>query len=221
MPVPWWGNTWWCSGPSHISYLVVKLCICYFQWMYLVQKRSFIPLQVVFRSTSAMVYIFIQMSCEMWDFDIYGTWLTGLPGCEWQELSFLSVLWNCCYDVFLPPLENWNVLLLAQTLLWSVPWCPLRLLFVVPCLSLLWYSTVFLSLTYSLGSYISVINSWGPTDYKHRKGFLWMWTCLVMRAEASLYESWNQKWIEVLCKEGLNVLYFAWFWLSQDGKTLF
>ncbi|XP_033693160.1 GATOR1 complex protein DEPDC5 isoform X10 [Tursiops truncatus] len=28
--------------------------------------------QVVFRSTSAMVYIFIQMSCEMWDFDIYG-----------------------------------------------------------------------------------------------------------------------------------------------------
>lgn len=106
MPVPWWGNTWWCSGPSHISYMVVKLCICYFQWMYLVQKRSFIPLQVVFRSTSAMVYIFIQMSCEMWDFDIYGTWLTGLPDCEWQELSFLSVLWNCCYDVFLPPLEN-------------------------------------------------------------------------------------------------------------------
>lgn len=29
-------------------------------------------IQVVFRSTSAMVYIFIQMSCEMWDFDIYG-----------------------------------------------------------------------------------------------------------------------------------------------------
>lgn len=28
--------------------------------------------QVVFRSTSAMVYIFIQMSCEMWTFDIYG-----------------------------------------------------------------------------------------------------------------------------------------------------
>lgn len=28
--------------------------------------------QVVFRSTSAMVYIFIQMSSEMWDFDIYG-----------------------------------------------------------------------------------------------------------------------------------------------------
>uniref|UniRef100_A0A8C3D056 GATOR1 complex protein DEPDC5 n=1 Tax=Cairina moschata TaxID=8855 RepID=A0A8C3D056_CAIMO len=29
--------------------------------------------RVVFRSTSAMVYIFIQMSCEMWDFDIYVT----------------------------------------------------------------------------------------------------------------------------------------------------
>ncbi|XP_023561638.1 GATOR complex protein DEPDC5 isoform X5 [Octodon degus] len=28
--------------------------------------------RVVFRSTSAMVYIFIQMSCEMWHFDIYG-----------------------------------------------------------------------------------------------------------------------------------------------------
>ncbi|XP_028328449.1 GATOR complex protein DEPDC5 isoform X2 [Gouania willdenowi] len=28
--------------------------------------------RVVFRSTSAMVYIFIQMSCEMWDFDFYG-----------------------------------------------------------------------------------------------------------------------------------------------------
>ncbi|XP_053738521.1 GATOR complex protein DEPDC5 isoform X1 [Synchiropus splendidus] len=28
--------------------------------------------RVVFRSTSANVYIFIQMSCEMWDFDIYG-----------------------------------------------------------------------------------------------------------------------------------------------------
>ncbi|CAL8347051.1 unnamed protein product [Merluccius merluccius] len=28
--------------------------------------------RVVFRSTSAMVYIFIQMSSEMWDFDVYG-----------------------------------------------------------------------------------------------------------------------------------------------------
>ncbi|XP_018117231.1 GATOR complex protein DEPDC5 isoform X9 [Xenopus laevis] len=28
--------------------------------------------RVVFRSTSAMVYIFIQMSSELWDFDIYG-----------------------------------------------------------------------------------------------------------------------------------------------------
>uniref|UniRef100_A0A8C3FWQ7 GATOR1 complex protein DEPDC5 n=1 Tax=Chrysemys picta bellii TaxID=8478 RepID=A0A8C3FWQ7_CHRPI len=35
---------------------------------YVTQKVEF----VVFRSTSAMVYIFIQMSCEMWDFDIYG-----------------------------------------------------------------------------------------------------------------------------------------------------
>ena len=28
--------------------------------------------RVVFPSTSAMVYIFIQMSCEMWNFYIYG-----------------------------------------------------------------------------------------------------------------------------------------------------
>ena len=27
---------------------------------------------VVFRSTTAMVYLFIQMSSEMWDFDMYG-----------------------------------------------------------------------------------------------------------------------------------------------------
>lgn len=32
----------------------------------------FVLAQVVFRSTSAMVYIFLQMSSEMWDFDIYG-----------------------------------------------------------------------------------------------------------------------------------------------------
>lgn len=28
--------------------------------------------KVVFRSSTAMVYIFLQMSSEMWDFDIYG-----------------------------------------------------------------------------------------------------------------------------------------------------
>jgi hypothetical protein len=28
--------------------------------------------QVVFRSSTAVVQIFIQMSSEMWDFDIYG-----------------------------------------------------------------------------------------------------------------------------------------------------
>nr|XP_015221430.1 PREDICTED: DEP domain-containing protein 5-like [Lepisosteus oculatus] len=36
--------------------------------------------RVVFRSTSAMVYIFIQMSCEMWDFDIYGEVPRGSAG---------------------------------------------------------------------------------------------------------------------------------------------
>lgn len=28
--------------------------------------------QVVFRSSTSMVYLFIQMSSEMWDFDIHG-----------------------------------------------------------------------------------------------------------------------------------------------------
>ena len=28
--------------------------------------------KVVFRSTTAMLYLFIQMSSEMWDFDMYG-----------------------------------------------------------------------------------------------------------------------------------------------------
>ncbi|XP_013208799.1 GATOR complex protein DEPDC5 [Microtus ochrogaster] len=42
--------------------------------------------RVVFRSTSAMVYIFIQMSCEMWDFDIYA------PICIQKEK-------NCSHEV--------------------------------------------------------------------------------------------------------------------------
>jgi hypothetical protein len=28
--------------------------------------------QIVFRSSTSMVYLFIQMSSEMWEFDIYG-----------------------------------------------------------------------------------------------------------------------------------------------------
>ncbi|XP_057684486.1 GATOR complex protein DEPDC5 isoform X1 [Corythoichthys intestinalis] len=56
--------------------------------------------RVVFRSTSAMVYIFIQMSCEMWDFDIYGDlyfekavngFLSDLFG-KWKEK-------NCNHEV--------------------------------------------------------------------------------------------------------------------------
>nr|XP_061792421.1 GATOR1 complex protein DEPDC5-like isoform X1 [Nerophis lumbriciformis] len=56
--------------------------------------------RVVFRSTSAMVYILIQMSCEMWDFDIYGDlyfekavngFLSDLFG-KWKEK-------NCTHEV--------------------------------------------------------------------------------------------------------------------------
>ena len=37
-------------------------------------KKDFdnIIVKVVFRSTTAMVYLFIQMSTEMWHFDMYG-----------------------------------------------------------------------------------------------------------------------------------------------------
>jgi len=29
-------------------------------------------MQVIFRSSTSMVYLFVQMSSEMWDFDIHG-----------------------------------------------------------------------------------------------------------------------------------------------------
>ncbi|XP_034743802.1 GATOR complex protein DEPDC5 isoform X10 [Etheostoma cragini] len=56
--------------------------------------------RVVFRSTSAMVYIFIQMSCEMWDFDIYGDlYFEKAVNCF---LSDLFAKWkekNCSHEV--------------------------------------------------------------------------------------------------------------------------
>lgn len=39
--------------------------------LYLYYKKKS-DLQVVFRSSTSMVYLFIQMSTEMWDFDIHG-----------------------------------------------------------------------------------------------------------------------------------------------------
>ncbi|CAL8237757.1 unnamed protein product [Boreogadus saida] len=56
--------------------------------------------RVVFRSTSAMVYIFIQMSSEMWDFDIYGDlyFAKAVNG----FLSDLFAKWkekNCSHEV--------------------------------------------------------------------------------------------------------------------------
>lgn len=47
------------KSPTELYPYIFFVCVC-------------LVTQVVFRSTSAMVYIFIQMSCEMWDFDIYG-----------------------------------------------------------------------------------------------------------------------------------------------------
>lgn len=64
--VYWWGHSGKNSGHA-------ALLICYVSLFqhYLFLLNAFFA-QVVFRSTSAMVYIFIQMSSEMWDFDIYG-----------------------------------------------------------------------------------------------------------------------------------------------------
>lgn len=42
--------------------------------MYVNRKKmtNLLLLQVVFRSSTSMVYLFLQMSSEMWDFDIHG-----------------------------------------------------------------------------------------------------------------------------------------------------
>ncbi|KAM4649043.1 GATOR1 complex protein DEPDC5 isoform 10-T12 [Amazona ochrocephala] len=61
--------------------------------------------RVVFRSTSAMVYIFIQMSCEMWDFDIYDVYFAGDLYFEKAVNGFLADLFtkwkekNCSHEV--------------------------------------------------------------------------------------------------------------------------
>uniref|UniRef100_A0A8B9LSW1 DEP domain containing 5, GATOR1 subcomplex subunit n=1 Tax=Astyanax mexicanus TaxID=7994 RepID=A0A8B9LSW1_ASTMX len=92
--------------------------------------------RVVFRSTSAMVYIFIQMSCEMWDFDIYGDlyfekavngflsdlfakWKFGLMACDHPSSSslysrgfqFLELLITFCslYSLSFSQLHNRTV----------------------------------------------------------------------------------------------------------------
>lgn len=65
-----WVYQWGHSGKNGVH---AALLICYISLFqhYLFLFNAFFA-QVVFRSTSAMVYIFIQMSSEMWDFDIYG-----------------------------------------------------------------------------------------------------------------------------------------------------
>uniref|UniRef100_A0A8C7TYD6 DEP domain containing 5, GATOR1 subcomplex subunit n=1 Tax=Oncorhynchus mykiss TaxID=8022 RepID=A0A8C7TYD6_ONCMY len=50
--------------------------------------------RVVFRSTSAMVYIFIQMSCEMWDFDIYGVGIERYCSHEVTVVLFSRTFYN-------------------------------------------------------------------------------------------------------------------------------
>lgn len=72
----------------HTAHIVPTLQPCYLS---LFSNLSFLLLiQVVFRSTSAMVYIFIQMSCEMWDFDIYG-----------ESLSYMFIIvFRClCHSI--------------------------------------------------------------------------------------------------------------------------
>ena len=59
-------------------------------------------LQVVFRSTTAMVYLFIQMSSEMWHFDMYGDlyFEKAVNGFlyemfyKWKKTGELKRIWN-------------------------------------------------------------------------------------------------------------------------------
>lgn len=77
--------------------------------------------KIVFRSSTAMVYIFLQMSSEMWDFDIYGDLyfekavngflsdlfmigketvvITKLPLCCFLELSMKLTVWKSFLNI--------------------------------------------------------------------------------------------------------------------------
>ena len=54
--------------------------------------------KVVFRSPTAMVYLFIQMSSEMWQFDVHGELFFEkavdgfLSGTEWEKLTHTYLL---------------------------------------------------------------------------------------------------------------------------------
>lgn len=42
--------------------------------------------KVVFRSPTAMIYLFIQMSSEMWEFDAKGKWARILTSARWHDV---------------------------------------------------------------------------------------------------------------------------------------
>lgn len=46
--------------------------ISFESWYFPVDHILCLAAQVVYRSSTSMVYLFIQMSSEMWDFDLYG-----------------------------------------------------------------------------------------------------------------------------------------------------
>lgn len=54
--------------------------------------------KIVFRSSTSMVYLFIQMSSEMWDFDIHGDlyFEKAVNG----FLADLFAKWKVCYESY-------------------------------------------------------------------------------------------------------------------------
>jgi hypothetical protein len=68
--------------PLFCAFMLCFVCYYYCFWF-----------QVTFRSMTAQVNIFIQMSCEMWEFDNYG------------DLYFEKTVDGCLVDLF----NNWKV----------------------------------------------------------------------------------------------------------------
>ena len=69
--------------------------------------------RVAFRSATAMVYMFIQMSSEMWDFDANGEILLGGLDGFWGCCLF--VCWGVC--LFVGVLDCWGAHLVVFLLL--------------------------------------------------------------------------------------------------------
>lgn len=63
--------------------------------------------QIVFRSSTSMVYLFLQMSSEMWDFDIHG------------DLYFEKAVNGFLADLF----QKWKASNFSYFMLWIDAYC--------------------------------------------------------------------------------------------------